>query len=113
MDTFQDEIQQTPTWIIPKLIAICTELKSQGQILNIDSSDNECIQIVSKLDHDKYRIDNISTLSNSIVYTNKEGVKLYMLASEGLILESIFGSPSPGGQSHTSPPKILIMSELS
>jgi hypothetical protein len=63
-----------------------------GKILNVDNLDSACIQIISK-NILKYRIDTISQSGSSTFYTDENGIKLYTLSSNNLILDVIFGSP--------------------
>lgn len=95
--------KDVPAWAIPTIISVTYEVhnKASGKILSIDALDTKCVQVISEVEDDKFRIDQLSRGGSSTLYTNREGINLYMLSRSGLMLEAIFGPASPSSPSLT------------
>lgn len=89
MDT---KISNIPMWAIPKVVIISKEI--EGDIMSIKMVNERCIRILSKTLKDRYRVDDISMSGNTTIYTNEDGYKLYLLSTNKLMLDSVFGVTS-------------------
>lgn len=87
--------EKYPSWSQSKFDTILNELKT-GEIINVDTSDLDCIQIITREESNKYKVNYISMSGITTTYFNKYNIELLLIPTEGeLLLERIFGSPSP------------------
>lgn len=88
---------EIPLWSIPRLLRTAKEILMSGSIIEMDLSDPDCIQLISKGigETQRYRVDLISKSGSTTTYTNEEGYKLIVMQKHGLLLETVFGPPSP------------------
>lgn len=95
-------IALTPTWAYPWIVKLSAELLGKGTLEHFDISDPECMQVISKVG-DKYRMDNISRTGIATSYVTPEFVKLSIASQGSLLLEAVFGEPTPSDGDDYSP----------
>jgi len=87
-------ISKLPIWSLPRAINMMSEIAENGAIIRIDTSDPECVQLVSTF-KTRYRMDLISKTGSTTTYINKEIYELLTTHRDDFILEAVFGPPSP------------------
>jgi homogentisate 1,2-dioxygenase len=103
----ETSISKIPIWAIPRVVSISKEI--QGKINSIDTISGDCVRIFSITTTGLYRVDHISTKSNTTIHTNKDGYNLYLLSEDELMLASVFGKiQTINGDTHIIPRKISV-----